>query len=789
LIQEKVMPGDYSRFTFDPSKHYNQVRMQQGRVQLDADWNEQTAITVHARAAALRDLVGPCGVPKGSDAFLVRPLPNAAAASDIGILPGRCYVQGHVAISEAGATAAERVEGQPSELAPASMAPDGARFAVGEWVELSGQDTSVVARITAVDAEAGSLTVDENLSNLPASLGLRRVASYLQQPHDPDPELGNTEGQQLQLNDGRYLVYLDSWDREVTGLDDPRLLESALGGADTTTRLQGVWQVGIVAVADGTDCDDAFPDSVVATPSGRMNARTRPPETQDSVCQLPPTAGYRRLENQLYRVEVQRGGSRAQARFKWSRDNGIVSTRIEVVDGRVLTVADVGRDAILGFAEDQWVEIVSDRSRLLGEPNDLFLIESVDAARREIVLTTSAVSLAGEGNLQLRRWDQGGEDASATGVAMGSGWTLLESGVEVLFSEGSYRAGDHWLIPARTATGEIEWPPYEVPNSDPLPQPPMGIEHRYCRLALLDVTGGAVSVTDCRQEFPPLTDICAEDVCFDNDHCQMPGAETVQDALDALCSRPIGGGPIITGAVVFQIADGDNDELVSRFIDTGLGPGRLQVVVGVEQGRDEPIFIGAVDVFDAFEYPAVFAAAEVRPTDGHLRIGIRIQNRENVGSVVRVRWWATQPAADAGEVVVGNRPTIGPTISPTLIPPTLIPTIGPTISPTLIPPTIGPTVGPTISPTLVPPTLRPTFAPTVRPTFAPVGPLQPIGPGRSVTEVRGVGDVFASRLSASGINDTVALAAADVETVAPILGISEVRTRAIIEDARRLERG
>ena len=38
------MKGDFSRDTFDPAKQFTRVLMQQGRVQLDADWNEQIAI-------------------------------------------------------------------------------------------------------------------------------------------------------------------------------------------------------------------------------------------------------------------------------------------------------------------------------------------------------------------------------------------------------------------------------------------------------------------------------------------------------------------------------------------------------------------------------------------------------------------------------------------------------------------------------------------------------------------------------------------------------------------------
>ena len=33
--------GDFTRDTFNPLKHFSRVLMQQGRVQLDADWNEQ----------------------------------------------------------------------------------------------------------------------------------------------------------------------------------------------------------------------------------------------------------------------------------------------------------------------------------------------------------------------------------------------------------------------------------------------------------------------------------------------------------------------------------------------------------------------------------------------------------------------------------------------------------------------------------------------------------------------------------------------------------------------------
>lgn len=38
------MRGDYSRDTFRLARHYSSVRLQQGRVVTDADWNEQADI-------------------------------------------------------------------------------------------------------------------------------------------------------------------------------------------------------------------------------------------------------------------------------------------------------------------------------------------------------------------------------------------------------------------------------------------------------------------------------------------------------------------------------------------------------------------------------------------------------------------------------------------------------------------------------------------------------------------------------------------------------------------------
>ncbi|MBK9014730.1 MAG: hypothetical protein IPM82_11980 [Saprospiraceae bacterium] len=65
------MASDTSRKIFDPSKHYNGVLMQQGRVQLDSDWNEQLDIHQYRTHTETKDVIGQSGVPKNGNYFRI----------------------------------------------------------------------------------------------------------------------------------------------------------------------------------------------------------------------------------------------------------------------------------------------------------------------------------------------------------------------------------------------------------------------------------------------------------------------------------------------------------------------------------------------------------------------------------------------------------------------------------------------------------------------------------------------------------------------------------------------
>ena len=85
------MKGDFSRYRFDPAKHYTAVLEQQGRVQLDADANEQRAIDAHRLATETMDVIGATGAPTHAAGFAI-----SLRSDNVSLLigPGRYYVDG-----------------------------------------------------------------------------------------------------------------------------------------------------------------------------------------------------------------------------------------------------------------------------------------------------------------------------------------------------------------------------------------------------------------------------------------------------------------------------------------------------------------------------------------------------------------------------------------------------------------------------------------------------------------------------------------------------------------------
>ncbi len=504
------MKADLTRSTFRQERHYSGVRMQQGRVQLDADWNEQVDIDAHLDETTRIDVIGRCGMPEDDAGFEVTP---ADDGSDLLLSAGRAYVDGILCENDGSAIPAD-VDAAKAKLA--SLVVDGRLLEAGDWIAVSATGVGpFTVRITSVDV--GSLSVafapslaaaDVTALDNAKDAVVRRVFSFLRQPDFPGvPPAG------LVTDEGLYLAYLDVWERHLTALEDGAIREIGLGGPDTASRTQTVWQVRLERLDDPNDditCA-TVPDwsTFIDESTALLRARAQPETTSADPCTIPPGAGYRRLENQLFRVEIHDAGNVNSASFKWSRENGSVVVGAQVTDTDEITVTSTGRDEVLGLAPGSWVELTDDTHELAGEPGTLVQITSI-AGNVLTVNTSSSGSLDPAefpSGPKVRRWDDPNGARKVTVPGGNQGFLALEDGVEVRFEPGRhYETGDYWLIPARTATGDVEWPKNGAAPVAPLARPPEGIAHHYCKLALLSLAGEEWKVVeDCRKLFPPLT--------------------------------------------------------------------------------------------------------------------------------------------------------------------------------------------------------------------------------------------------------------------------------------------
>lgn len=450
------MKGDFTKNTYARRKHYAGVLMQQGRVELDADWNEQNDIVANRQGTTALDTIGASGAPVHAAGFAV-----VAALADL----------------------STEDKARPENTNPPAMS--------GPDLLVSGGRLYVGGEL----AENEHVCLLSDQPDLPKGLPRVRLSTGADGAFPPPA--------------GSYVAYVDVWSRHVTALEDKDLREVALGGPDTATRKQNVAQVKLLQVAAGTTCDTA-PAEWDAPSTGKLAARAEPDGTSSSPCIVAPGAGYRRLENQLYRVEIHDGGKALnQVTLKWSRENGSIVVKCSGKNGNDLLVASTGKDAVLGFAAGNWVELSDDGHELAGKPGTLVRLKQVAGNALTVDPATATGSLALTDfprNPKVRRWDMSDTQiVTADKLAGAGGWIALEDGVQVKLTAGTLRTGDYWMIPARTAIADVEWPKVGAADFDQLPH---GVAHRYARLATLTFDGTTFAVTgDCRKVFNPLTEL------------------------------------------------------------------------------------------------------------------------------------------------------------------------------------------------------------------------------------------------------------------------------------------
>jgi Family of unknown function (DUF6519) len=387
-----------------------------------------------------------------------------------------------------------------------------------------------------------TLDTDVPASILSGDAKARRIVSALTQPYYPAVPL--PKGQDPII----CLVYLDVWERHVSASQADGIKEAALGGPDSTSRHQVIWQVkistqelqnpkvGLAGIKNKASVDDwlanDWPRWVLQfqpDDRGLLKARVKPaPSSESDPCVISPDSRYRGPENQLYRVEVHRGSDgQGGPTFKWSRENGSIIFPIAELASNQAVLKDFGPDADRSLKEGQLVEVLDDTISLQSEAGPLAQVIAVHRDTMTVTLAPmdgAAISdiPAGVANHPLlRRWDHDGDPASGIlqlnqAGSAGDGWLDLEDGIQVKFETQNqkYRTGDYWLIPARVATGAIEWPvfrdaqgqpqPDADGNPEPLGLPPHGVDHHYAPLAVITLKAdGSIVSQSLRRAFGP----------------------------------------------------------------------------------------------------------------------------------------------------------------------------------------------------------------------------------------------------------------------------------------------
>jgi hypothetical protein len=545
------MSKDISRYLFQPSKHYSGVRMQQGRVTLDSDWNEGARLEAEEARQTRLDLIGPMGT--ADEGFFIDNVTGSVDASpspyDFEIFNGTFTLGGLRLVVESD-------QGYQTYLQQ------------NDWVHV-GEDDYYDPRLPRFED-----------SNSPP------------QPPTP-PSLADL------ANGPRYdLVFLRAWEQPVTAVEDGELIEAALGGPDTSVRMRRMWRVGVMPGLEdfGGDCAGAFlalieaaiDPTIYGAPESESNidhsfdlgtcelrSAARLKVSLDGPGTTPPCepsvpGGFLGAENETFRVQLVTPDS-----FVWGRDNASPLYRVTPAAGERTKIffQTQPRDQASQPLEGQAVEILPQSARL---PNGEFVAEAQghlatvtssynpdpdDEDTPYLIINEDVPSEWTEETLYLRLWTGGPAKVFTPETAEELGST----GLKVTFNTYGI-PGDTWIVAARPETPDVvvPWELKDAENYDGAP--PMGPRMFFAPLAIVEwraeegATDPEAFPHNCRRRFRPLgaTEGCCTVTVGDGvtSHGQV---NCIKDAISAL---PLSGGTICllpgTFADSFEISGKDN---------------------------------------------------------------------------------------------------------------------------------------------------------------------------------------------------------------------------------------
>jgi hypothetical protein len=427
-----------------------------------------------------------------------------------------------------------------------------------EWQETAGRD-AFGAGVAAVPAEvplsfkvtearldAGVVKISANKGRVWAD-GLlveatkdisRRVATYLNLPAGsvPDPASAPSDA-----------VILETWLEALSPFQATSLLiEPALGGVDTTERVQTAYRFRLFRMADGENCQSIaskLEDDFAA--KGKLTVKLNPTVSVAGDCPVVESGGYTGFEHRLYRIEI------AETRkpgswFKWSQFNGgLVGTgdfdsvsRKVTIHGNLNAIVNSGLNEFYLEALDldesfgYW-RVIYGAKATRGADNALTLPPAADPQEYLGSLPPAPAS----GKRFFRLWN--GIEAITNYIAADKDLPDLV-GIKLRFETDAadkHTPSDFWTFEVRA--GEIG--NAAVLIGDPVTfagYPPQGVFYHRVPLAELDWTANTVAgdgIRDCRIVFQPLTKLKTCCTYRVGDAIHSHGDFTrIQDAINAL---------------------------------------------------------------------------------------------------------------------------------------------------------------------------------------------------------------------------------------------------------------
>lgn len=464
------MKGDFARVTFNPSRHYSQVLQQQGRVLLEADWNEQGQIQLQLLHTLVQDLVGPCwaagdGFSLTSSSTNADGSPKALSLTDWKLAPGHFYVDGILCVNENECTLATQPQAPTPDFSGSRTGFEDAPDAFALWLDVWERHLSSVEDPTLADVALEGVDTCSR-AQVVWQVRMLDVAAARSQLDDIKVALNVQQKAAKEAGDSKRIAAVKQ------RLDALESLRAGIKDKSSTDGGNGESGDSCAFVRQLLGARELYAQPGLCAALGPVDVDSDP-------CVIAADARYRGCENQLYRVEIHQGGlpdATGGATLKWSRENGSVVFPISksepgaAADGSAqvsVTLARLGRDQRLGLAVDDWVELLDDDDALAQRAAPLLQVLAIDVAGSSVTLgvpdgVTAHQPASDPGKHPLlRRWDQcKAVNAEGLVVVAESDPIELEDGIQISFQPGGvYASGDYWLIPARASgSGLLDWP-------------------------------------------------------------------------------------------------------------------------------------------------------------------------------------------------------------------------------------------------------------------------------------------------------------------------------------------